>query len=117
MEAQADAGDRVVDRDRDGAADPVEVTRVEIDVRTARGREDAHHVPKQAQLAGEMLDVVGDPAWRGEVIRRNEPDLHEAPPPTAAGRVGDGAPRRADRLMANLRRCDAARATDRDAAG
>src|ERR1700687_6125087 len=88
MKAERDAGHRVVDGDRDGAPDPIELGRVQIDVGTTRGREDSHVVPKQAQLPGEVLYVVGHAAGRSKVIRRDEADFHRAAPSPLGGRVG-----------------------------
>src|SRR5215471_3823895 len=60
MKAQGDAGDRIVDRDRDWGADAVEARAVEVDVRATRGSEDARLVAERLESYGEVADVVVD---------------------------------------------------------
>src|SRR5258708_3901294 len=82
----------------EGAADPIELGRVEVDVSAARRSEDAHLLAFVPQLTRQVSDVVGHASGRCEVVRRDEADLHR------------GA------LMGSWPRCDAEHATARDAA-
>ena len=74
VEAEADAGHRVVDRHRDHAPDPVEVGVGHILAGT--GRQHLDVVAEQPQMMTELADVRGDAARVGPVVRRDQADLH-----------------------------------------
>ena len=104
VEAERDARHRIVDGDGYGRADPVKTRAVEVDIGATRRRKDPRFMTELLQTHGKVADVVVDASRRGEVVGRDQAYPHlEAP--------------RLSRLIPSLPRCDAGRATGRDAAG
>src|SRR5579864_7411887 len=80
MEADRDAGYRAVHGEREWPSDGNEVPVLLAGLLVGAGGEDGHLVAAASKAGRQVTDVLGDSSRMGEVIRRDQPDLHPATP-------------------------------------